>query len=211
MDFLYICIIYYLCSMINQAKIYGIICPISKSVKYVGKTHYSLKDRLSHHISNKKDNSKKRKWILKLLSQNMRPEICLLEIVKNGHEIDNCEKWWINKFGLNNLLNENIGGGGGRNGYNKNKYILFFEVFLKDRYSESTVKNYLSIVSKFIKYHKEGRNPFFIRRNDIVKYLELITDANTKKIAISALKNFYSNIIKQPQKMQYIKYEYKRK
>lgn len=174
--------------MIHEVKIYAIICPFTKRVKYVGKT----------------------KWILDILAKGLKPEIMLLEIVSDEIRWDVIEKKWINHFGLENLLNENIGGAGGRNGYNKNKYVIQFEQYLSKTYSKKTVSNYVSIVDLFIRHHKEGRNPKVINIKSVVKYLNQISDTNTRKVTLSALKNFYTNIINQPSKLKFIKYGYKK-
>jgi Uri superfamily endonuclease len=94
-----------------KVKIYSILCPISKEVKYVGKTFGTLKDRLSRHVSNSKDKSKKKIWIIENVKNNMFPEIILIDEVDSV--LSNVtEKKWILYYGIDNLLNENKGGGG---------------------------------------------------------------------------------------------------
>lgn len=59
-------------------------------IKYVGKTHRKLSNRLSEHICNsKKNNDKKSNWIKSLLKDNKRPIINLLDEVDN----DNWQFW----------------------------------------------------------------------------------------------------------------------
>ena len=106
-------------------------------------------------------------------------------------------------------LARGTGGAGGGNGYNKNKYVIQFEQYLSKTYSKKTVSNYVSIVDLFIRHHKEGRNPKVINIKSVVKYLNQISDTNTRKVTLSALKNFYTNIINQPSKLKFIKYGYK--
>lgn len=69
--------------MEKKVKIYAIICPITKEVKYIGKTFGTLKDRLSKHFYNEKDNSKKKIWILENIKNNIYPEIILIEEVES--------------------------------------------------------------------------------------------------------------------------------
>ena len=190
-----------------KAKIYGLINPETNLVMYVGKTTMSLKRRLCLHISkSKKDKTKKDKWILSII-----PQIILLE------ETDICfankkEKEWIEKFGMNNLVNGNIGGGGNngigikRNESYKNNFIAYMS---SSKYSKNTIKNYTSYVNNFIDYFKnEIKSPKEINSLEIEKYVKIIKNKNSRNAIIVALKLFYIVIMKQPFKLKNIKYEY---
>jgi len=193
--------------MEKKVKIYAILCPTTKDVKYIGKTFGTLKDRLSKHIYNKKDNSKKKNWIVEIIKNNIYPEIILIE------EVDSIlsnitEQKWILYYGIDNLLNENKGGGGcSLKGYDDvlNKY----KIFLIENYSKNTVSNYVSCIKLFLTYYSQISRPKNINKIQIESYLNSINDISTRKIALSSIKLFYSEIIKQPKKLNSVKYQYK--
>lgn len=193
--------------MSKIVKIYAIVCPITKDVKYIGKTFGTLKDRLSKHYSNSRDNSKKKKWIDNCIENFVYPEIILLEEVNNT--ISNIsEQKWISHYGIDNLLNENKGGGGcSAKGYDN--VLEKYKLFLNGKYSKNTVSNYVSCIRKFLNHYKDIDRPKNINKNDIIIYLESINDLNTKKVALSSIKLFYSEIIGQPKKITTVKYQYK--
>lgn len=189
----------------KKVKIYALICPITKEVKYIGKTFASLKDRLSKHLYTLKSNSKKNIWINENIKNNIYPEIILIDEVNLSNI---AEQKWISYYGIDNLYNENKGGGGySIKGYDDvlNKYKLF----LIENYSKNTVKNYGSCVKMFLIYWDKVPRPKNINKIKIQEYLNTINDINSKKIALSAIKLFYAKIIKQPNKLKTIKYQYK--
>jgi hypothetical protein len=91
-------------------KIYKLIHPTTKEIRYVGKTVQSLKKRLSGHITASKKEGKKnhcQSWIYSLLSQNLKPEIILIEEC-NTNIWEEREKYWIKYH--KNLTNLHEGG-----------------------------------------------------------------------------------------------------
>jgi hypothetical protein len=98
-----------------MVKIYALKHPNTLKIKYIGKTERPLNIRLISHIYESKRAKKKthkHNWILKCISENIRPEIILLEECEFEFWQE-CEKKWINQFGLNNLTNSTEGGLGG--------------------------------------------------------------------------------------------------
>ena len=95
-----------------KVYIYGLKCPEKGIVRYVGKSK-NPKQRYSEHLSHTKarryDNIHCYRWMAKLLKNNLKPELIILEEcnIENWKER---EKHWIAKFGLSNLLNMNEGG-----------------------------------------------------------------------------------------------------
>ena len=90
--------------------------PVTQECRYVGKTVQTLKRRLKDHISFAKSKRKKshcQNWILSLLSQNIKPEIELIEICDDS-VWEERERYWIKT--LNNLTNI-AEGGFSRHGY----------------------------------------------------------------------------------------------
>lgn len=100
-------------------KLYALIDPQNRSIRYVGRTCKSLKIRLSNHISeakNCKQKTHRYDWICSLLSKNVIPEIQLID--DSFSSLENCaegEKFLIQfykELGLN-LVNGTLGGEGG--------------------------------------------------------------------------------------------------
>lgn len=189
--------------------IYGLCDPINSQIKYIGKTSLSLNRRLSGHISqSKKKLNKRYAWIRGL---GIKPTIVLLEIT-NHTESNSREKYWINKIGLHNLVNGNIGGGGqdGRGIKRNNAYKTRFSDYLNNsKYSCRTNINYRCYISSFLDYVAMNlKAPKEFNCQDIIEYLKSIKKTNTKNVHISALKLFYDKIIGQSFKFKNIPYEY---
>jgi hypothetical protein len=98
--------------MDKLVKIYALIDPTTKEIRYVGKTIQKIEYRLSSHIAEAKRNkskSYKNSWIISLLNQGLQPEIKLIaETLDNWVEL---EQYWINYYP--NLTNHSIGGEAG--------------------------------------------------------------------------------------------------
>jgi len=100
----------------NVIYIYGLKCPISGKVRYIGKTN-NLKKRYHSHLNPDKCevNRHKKSWIKKLLKQGEKPEITILERIYDG-QWEDAEIKWIKKgrdekWGLTNLAD------GGKNNW----------------------------------------------------------------------------------------------
>ena len=66
-------------SLFNQKiKIYTLKDPLTNEIRYIGKTKYSLVDRLCKHLITYEKNHRAN-WIRKLSKQNLKPIIELLE------------------------------------------------------------------------------------------------------------------------------------
>ena len=92
-------------------KIYGLRCPVTQEIKYVGKTICSLEKRFNDHLSEALRTTEKltykHKWLQKLNSQNLKPTIELIEICTNDNWQER-EIFWIAKY--QNLTNSTPGG-----------------------------------------------------------------------------------------------------
>lgn len=96
----------------RSVRIYVLKHPDTLEVRYVGKTVRSLSRRLGNHIANAKGNKHNKhlsNWILKILYENKRPIIELLEECEHSVWQER-EKYWISQF--DNLINLTIGGDG---------------------------------------------------------------------------------------------------
>lgn len=96
----------------REVHIYVLKHPDTHEVRYVGKTVRSLSRRLGNHIANAKGNKHNKhlsNWILKILQDNKKPIIELLETCPS--EIWQLrEQYWITQFP--NLVNLTEGGDG---------------------------------------------------------------------------------------------------
>lgn len=89
----------YICFM-KTIYIYTLSCPISKEIRYVGKT-ISIKKRLQSHLDYAKNPKRKRRhvsdWILSLLNQNLKPIITIIEETDEDNWAHR-EMYWIKHF-----------------------------------------------------------------------------------------------------------------
>jgi len=108
----------------KKGHIYGLVCPIENEIVYIGQTTIELNKRLTQHIietktkiKNKRQLSKKCKWIKNLISLKLESLIKIISIElcesKNIYlELNKKEIFWISKY--SNLLNSTNGGDGNK-------------------------------------------------------------------------------------------------
>lgn len=91
--------------------IYGLICPISNKIRYIGQTKQKVKDRLRGHIYDKRHNPHKVNWLNKLKKSNLLSEL-KIEILEECHTelLNEREQFWIEIFKDNKLVNKTTGG-----------------------------------------------------------------------------------------------------
>ena len=77
--------------------------------------------------------------------------------------------------------------------------------------SESTVSNYSSQVKTFLNHFSHIEKCRLITSEQIMEYLTSKIQANTQRHAHSAIKLFYTNVVKQPLKFKHIPYAQKEK
>lgn len=97
----------------RQIKIYTLSHPITGEIRYIGKTHFSLNERLAKHMITFEKNHRSN-WIKSIAKMGKKPVIELLEEVSKEEWV-NAERLWIEQFkqwGFR-LLNHSIGGKGG--------------------------------------------------------------------------------------------------
>jgi hypothetical protein len=83
-----------------QVSIYGLVDPRTNEIGYIGKTVMNLPKRLSYHVyeaNTSQKNYHRLRWVRKILSLGMMPEIILLEEVPFD-DWEWYETWWI-KYG----------------------------------------------------------------------------------------------------------------
>lgn len=102
----------------NQYKLYLLIDPESREIRYVGITKRSLGRRLLGHLS---DASRYQRhschWIKSLVRRGLTPEITLLQSFNTEQDVMEAEIYWISYFrsvGCQ-LVNSNSGGYGNLN------------------------------------------------------------------------------------------------
>jgi group I intron endonuclease len=95
--------------------IYGLKCPETNRIRYVGKTQRTLEERIKEHIFSANSKNQKRKyycqkWIKSLLNKNLFPIIEVIETCNDDIWIER-EKYWIS-FYKEYLTNLTDGGDG---------------------------------------------------------------------------------------------------
>jgi flagellar motor protein MotB/predicted GIY-YIG superfamily endonuclease len=93
--------------------IYGLRCPLSKEIRYIGQTRRKLEDRLHGHKYDRRDNYYKINWVKKLERLNLLEEL-KIELLEECaiEELNEKEKYWIKfyKDQGNKLVNCTNGG-----------------------------------------------------------------------------------------------------
>lgn len=97
-------------------QIYGLICPVDGSIRYIGKSKNPQK-RLSSHISGAVRNAYHHhtaRWIRKIVSAGFLPQLKILQDVEDGEDWRECERLWIAKGIAEGwpLTNSTLGGEG---------------------------------------------------------------------------------------------------
>lgn len=89
----------------HKYKLYYLVDPTTREIRYVGVTSKSLKARLKGHISKSKIYRRDRKgithrsrWIESLKRQDLIPEINLLQSFANEADCFAAERYWISYF-----------------------------------------------------------------------------------------------------------------
>jgi hypothetical protein len=76
--------------------IYTLSDPITKEVKYCGKTK-NIKERLIGHLKDKRHNKEKFQWISDIKNNNLKPIIEIVDEV-DDEGWDFWEKYWISQL-----------------------------------------------------------------------------------------------------------------
>lgn len=102
--------------MNKRCYIYGLRCPLSGHIRYIGKT-VNLKDRLGSHISTARTTGSKDlvcQWIRLVIASGQEPTIEILSVVPCNEAWQSVEREWIAKATLENwpLTNMTKGGEG---------------------------------------------------------------------------------------------------
>jgi len=107
----------------KKVFIYALLDPITKNIKYIGKTEYTLEKRFKEHLKDGNKKTYKNKWINSLYNKGLTPEIILIEEV-NENIWKEKEIFYISLFRSmgSKLTNISKGGeGGGSIGYKHTK------------------------------------------------------------------------------------------
>ena len=197
-----------------KVNIYTLEDPITKEIRYIGRTKNSLKVRLSGHLSkSKKGKNHKDNWLKNLTNQKLKPIINLLEVVEGWTESYQKEQQIIKEYlkkGFN-LVNLHDRGEGG--------LLRSFSQEQKDKIS-NTVK----------KLHNEGKlscgrkmidlydlNGVFIKHFESYKECANYLSISEKQIQISikrkakSIKKFQYKLINTEIPLYYINESHKGK
>lgn len=100
-------------------KIYSLEDPLTKEIRYVGKTKDTLEKRFStgHMFAIHREKSYKRNWLKSLENKGLQPTITLLDEIPSTEDWEWLEKYWISQiksWGFR-LTNMTEGGEGNKN------------------------------------------------------------------------------------------------
>lgn len=130
-----------------KVYIYGLICPVTNEIRYIGKTVQKLNARLKGHLSLKpNDNTHRANWIKHLKSNNLKPLIILIEECTDI-DWEEREKYWISEYSKSsNLVNYSKGG----QGRNENKLSTKEKMseITKERWKNEEYRKKMSNMSK---------------------------------------------------------------
>jgi len=146
--------------------IYTLEDPITKEIRYVGKTN-NLEDRYKRHLQKcyleKYDkNTHKSRWIKNLLKSGNKPIMEILEEC-NESDVNQLEKYWISQFRVWGFKLTNISDGGEIVGHWKGKHH-------SEKTKRKISKSKDSIKTPIIEYSLDGKI--------LNKYESLIEDHN---------------------------------
>jgi len=91
--------------------IYALAHPVTKEIRYIGKSNYPKRRLQEHHCEYRyKGNTHKKNWIKSLLKEGLRAELVILEECEKSNWQER-EKYWISVY-KERLTNSNEGGAG---------------------------------------------------------------------------------------------------
>jgi DNA-binding XRE family transcriptional regulator len=91
-----------------ERLIYGLRCPVTKRIHYIGKSTQGMRRPLQHLSDS--HSAKIREWVNDLAELNYKPEIVIIQEVIESEDIDMAERVWISRYidrGAT-LLNESL-------------------------------------------------------------------------------------------------------
>lgn len=128
--------------------IYALAHPITKEIRYIGKSNYPKRRLQEHHCEYRhKGNTHKKNWIKSLIKEGLRAELVILEECDESNWQER-EKFWISVY-KERLTNSNEGGAGEF----RRSRETFISDELKAKISESVRKRHREGV--FIESHKK--------------------------------------------------------
>lgn len=146
-----------------KINVYALIEPNTLKIRYIGITKQSLQKRLFGHLSDsflKRDNSRKRSWIISLKNKGYIPIIKLLKVCNSRKEALELENELINKYYIKKRLVNCLDGGkftkkgkkSAKNLKNKKVYVYNYKgVFLQEYSSIKETSKQLNITYSTIK------------------------------------------------------------
>lgn len=149
----------------QTVTIYGLYTDKNDTIRYIGKTKFSLKKRLHEHVKNK-DSSKTHKnhWINKSLENNEKILIKIIEVCDKDNWQER-EIFWISKLkNKNKLTNLSQGGEGGHLTLYKWSYKKL-KKYVNEKYSHIT-----SSIQWEKTFMNNKEKPLFIPANPEVVY-----------------------------------------
>lgn len=181
--------------MIKEYKIYKLIDPVSKEVRYIGYTSGTLENRLRYHIYDcNKLNTHKCNWIKSLLKKDLKPIIETICICFDLNDALQKEVFYISKY--SNLTNSTTGGE--TNKVYRADVIKKMSDNRKGKYTGSDNHKFgikdlaLSERNKTRVWKDGSKHKLSVDKKALYntpKYKEIHTNSQTTKVSIKALKD----------------------
>lgn len=132
----------------KEVYIYGLVCPITNNIKYVGKTIQRLELRLKGHIClYKHDITYRANWIRSLKDKGLKPNIILIEVC-NENNWEEREIYWIAYYSKLFVLTNHQKGGGNGNHVVKISTRENMSIAGKERWKDTEYKEKMCNMSK---------------------------------------------------------------
>ena len=181
--------------------IYGLRCPLSGEIRYVGQTLSTLKKRLKGHKFDRRHNPHKVNWIKKLEKLELL-DLLEIEILEEcvEEQLNEKERFWIQKFKDDGNKLVNLTDGGDTNYRVDADAIkrsseklkgMFIGRKLSDETKEKISKKHKG--KKLSEEHKKSISDGLTKAYNENRKNTIITDEQKKKISLGLIKFFLEN------------------
>jgi len=140
----------------DPCYIYTLIDPITSETRYIGQS-INTQTRFSAHIYEAMNpeyslypESHKNRWIRKLVAQNEKPRLSIIETTTCGQANDR-ESYWIKFYGRKNLTNMT-------DGANDKNHFYNWDIYDHDKLSINIRRIRSNLKNKWLKRHKRKIN-----------------------------------------------------
>lgn len=148
--------------------IYGLVDPRTEKIRYVGKSRNVNKRYNAHLYESKNTSTHKECWIANLLSNELAPELQIIEEV-DENTWEERERYWIDHFNIkgNNLTNLTPGGDGSSGYVWTDKQKKGLSESLKEMWDDKSFRDKMSAI------HEDPEHRAKLSRNSKKKWKDI--------------------------------------